>query len=67
MKFEAAIYNEQVLAALKEGLHHKDLSDDWADTHYIEVSARDEEDAWRIFRRKYRSENGYVIKTVETL
>jgi len=29
-----------VRAALREGEHHRDLRDEWADQHYIEVRAR---------------------------
>lgn len=66
-RFEAAIYNEDVLSALKEGLHHKDLKDDWADTHYFEFKANSMDEAWVIMQRKYRSENGFVIKAIECL
>lgn len=64
-KFEAAIYNDHVLAALKEGEHHKDLDDEWANTHYFEVSANTIEEAWTKTKRKYREEHGYVIKAIE--
>tara|TARA_R110002072_G_scaffold77943_3_gene181196 strand:+ start:299 stop:511 length:213 start_codon:yes stop_codon:yes gene_type:complete len=67
LKFEAAIYNEEVLAALQEGEHHKDLSDSWADTHYFDVYAVSIEQAWEKMRRKYSADRGFVIKAIEAV
>ena len=64
-KFEAAIYNEEVLAALQEGEHHKNLYDSWAETHYFEIYASSLEDAWDRMRRKYSTDRGFIIKSVE--
>ncbi len=66
-RFEAAIYNENVLNALKDGVPHKDLKDDWADTHYFEFKARSIDEAWDMMKRKYRAEHGFVIKAIEPL
>ena len=65
--FEAAVYNEDVLLAIKDGEHHKDLDDDWADTHYFEIEARNAEEAWDIARRKWRAGHGFVVKAIEQL
>ena len=65
IKFEAAIYNEQVLNALKEGEHHKNLDDEWADTHYFDVYADSEDEAWTKIKRKYRADHGFIIKAIE--
>lgn len=64
-KFEAAIYNEQVLEAMKDGDHHKDLDDEWADTHYFDVFAESIDEAWAKTKRKYRRDHGFVIKAIE--
>lgn len=64
IKFEAAIYNQQVLDALKEGDHHKNLADDWADTHYFDVFADSMEEAWSKTKRKYRVDHGFIIKAI---
>ncbi|GLQ05606.1 hypothetical protein [Sneathiella chinensis] len=64
-KYEVAIYNDHVLRALQQGDHHKDLADAWADTHYFEVSAASETDALAKMKRKYRPENGFVIKEIQ--
>ncbi|NVK17922.1 MAG: hypothetical protein HWE30_04440 [Methylocystaceae bacterium] len=58
--YEVAIYNELVKQAVKNG-EHSQYSDDWADTHYIEVSARDESDARRKILTKYPKEKGFMI------
>ncbi|WP_339631528.1 hypothetical protein [uncultured Sneathiella sp.] len=65
LKFEAAIFNEEVLTAIQDGEHHKNLSDSWAETHYFEIYASSLEDAWEKMRRKYSAERGFVIKSVE--
>jgi hypothetical protein len=66
-KFEAAIYNEDVAAALRDGSHHKDLSDDWAETHYIEFHAASMDAAWDKMRQKYRAGQGFIIKAIDVV
>ncbi len=65
IKFEAAIFNQQVLNAIKDGEHHKDLDDEWANTHYFDVYADSETEAWAKMKRKFRSDHGFVIKAIE--
>ncbi|MEP3244314.1 MAG: hypothetical protein ABJN40_19455 [Sneathiella sp.] len=65
IKYEAAIFNEQVLEALRDGEHHKHLDDEWADTHYFDIVADTLEEAWSKARRKYRADHGFVIKAIE--
>lgn len=65
--FEAAVFNKDVLNLLKDGERHKDLSDDWANTHYFEIKAQTLEDAWDKARRKWRSSHGFVIKAVDLM
>jgi len=67
LKFEAAIYNKAVSDALQQGEHHKDLSDDWANTHYIEFQASNMDAAWEKMRLKYREAQGFVIRAIEAL
>ncbi|MEH6475338.1 MAG: hypothetical protein V7727_06595 [Sneathiella sp.] len=64
-KYEAAVFNEDVLNALKEGEHHKNLDDNWADTHYFDIQATSIDDAWDIANRKWRAGHGFVIKAIE--
>ena len=42
-KFEVAVYNMEVRQKLAEGEHHKRFTDDWADMHYVEIDADNEE------------------------
>ncbi|USG62089.1 hypothetical protein NBZ79_03760 [Sneathiella marina] len=65
LKFEAAIFNAEVLQALNDGDKHRNLSDDWAETHYIEFYAADIEEAWGKIQKKYRADKGFVIKTID--
>lgn len=65
--FEVAIYNRDVREALDDGGHHKQLSDDWADMHFIEVMAKDREDARAIMLRRYSPNRGYVITEIRQL
>ncbi|SCA55227.1 conserved hypothetical protein [Candidatus Terasakiella magnetica] len=61
--FEVAIYNELVKRAMQSG-EPAAYSDDWADTRYIEVSARDEMDARRKVLAKYPKDKGFVIRGI---
>ncbi|MEH6525858.1 MAG: hypothetical protein V7723_07265 [Sneathiella sp.] len=65
LKFEAAIFNKDVLQAVSDGSKHRNLSDDWAETHYIEFYAADVEAAWGKVQQKYRADKGFVIKTID--
>jgi len=65
--YEVAVYNEDVLNALKDGERHKDLNDDWADTHYFELKAETIDEAWSIAKRKWRPGHGFVIKAIEEM
>ena len=41
-KFEVAIYNQQVRDLVAEGDSHEYYDDEWADIHFLEVSAENE-------------------------
>jgi len=43
--FEFAIYNKEVRQKVADGERHKRFADDWADMHYIEIEADNEEQA----------------------
>lgn len=62
--FEIAIYNQEVRKLVAEGRRHRNLSDAWAETHYIEVKARSQQEARAQVARRYPAENGYVIEEV---
>jgi len=62
--FEITVYNQSVRDKLKEGERHRDLKDEWADPHYVEISAQDEPDARRKAMAKFPAEKGFVIVAV---
>lgn len=62
--FEIAVYNQTVRQRMKEGLRHRDLKDDWADMHYIEIKAENLEQAWERARTRFPADQGYVIDSV---
>jgi hypothetical protein len=61
--YEVEIYNELVKRAVNSG-EASQYSDEWADTRYIEVSARDEMDARRKILSKYPKDRGFVIRGI---
>ncbi|NVJ90588.1 MAG: hypothetical protein HWE34_02970 [Methylocystaceae bacterium] len=61
--YEVEIYNELVKRAVNSG-ETSQYSDEWADTRYIEVSARDEMDARRKILSKYPKDRGFVIRGI---
>jgi hypothetical protein len=61
--YEVAVYNDLVKRAVADG-DHADYSDDWADVHYIEISARNEADARRKILSKYPKERGFIIQGI---
>ena len=63
-KYEVAIYNEEVRQMIKQGDKHGFLDDDWADIHYIEITASDEREARDKAQSKYPPEQGYVIENI---
>ncbi len=64
MLFEAMIYNRDVRNLVAKKQRHDMYTNDWADLHYIEVEARDLNDARRIMERKYPPSRGFVIEQI---
>lgn len=62
--FEVAVYNSEVRACVADQRRHRDLSDDWADIHYIEIEAEDHAQALDKAQRRYPDRRGYVIEAV---
>jgi len=63
-KFEVAIHNNEVRRLVREGEKHRHLDDSWADTHYMEIDAKDEYDARSKMAARYPADLGYVIEQV---
>lgn len=62
--FEIAVYNRTVREKIKVGEHHRELKDDWADIHYVEIEANDMAAARRKAEGKFPRERGFVIEAV---
>ena len=60
--FEAAIYNREVRALVKENQSHSLFDDHWADVHLQNVEARDEDEARHTVGERYPPEDGFVIE-----
>jgi hypothetical protein len=67
-RFEVAIYNDAVKKSVREGDPNRTgLSDDWADTRYIEVKAETADMAKRKISARYPERRGFVILEVRQL
>ncbi len=62
--YEIPVYNSQVRQAIRNGDKHPSLGDEWADTHFITVSANSPEEAVIVCRRKHPERMGYVLGDV---
>ena len=64
-EFEIAIYNTDVRECVSEGRRHANLTDDWAEIHYIDVEALDSAAARAKIQIRYPEKRGFVIDSVE--
>lgn len=62
--YEIVLHNEHVRQRVRAGEHHRRYSDEWGDSHYIEIKADDEAGALARVRQKYPEEDGFVIEGV---
>ncbi len=62
--FEVAIFNSAVRQAVADGEHHSQYKDGWADIHYVEYEARDENDARARSQTRHPENHGFVIINV---
>ncbi|SLN32408.1 hypothetical protein [Oceanibacterium hippocampi] len=63
-KFEAQVFNAEVARLVASGRHHRELIDDWAKSHFIQILARDLDHASRKAESMFPGDRGYVINTV---
>ncbi len=67
-RYEVAIYNEKVKQSVREAERNRTgLSDDWADTRYIEITADSPEAAKRRIHARYPEHRGFVIVEVRKI
>jgi hypothetical protein len=64
-EYEVGIYNAEVRESVAEGRRHRNLTDDWAEIHYIDVDATDLEGARATILHRYPEKRGFVIDSVE--
>ncbi len=62
--FEIAVYNQAVREKIKLGERHRELKDEWADIHYVEIEAEDMASARRKAEGKFPQDRGFVIEDV---
>jgi hypothetical protein len=62
--FEVSIYNKDVRTLVKENQSHAIFDDQWADNHFQDVVAQDEDQARRLIAERYPSDDGFVINGV---
>ncbi len=60
-KFEVAVYNAEVRQKVEDGKRHSRFTDDWADMHYIEIEAANEELARAKIEVMHPSVQGFVF------
>ncbi|HEX9465868.1 MAG TPA: hypothetical protein VGB82_24985 [Alphaproteobacteria bacterium] len=67
-RFEVAIYNETIKKSVREGEPNRTgLSDEWADTRYIEVRADTPDAAKRKIHVRYPEHRGFVVLEVRQI
>ena len=67
-RYEVSIYNEEVKKSVREGDPNRTgLSDDWADTRYLEVRAESPDIAKRKILARYPERRGFVVLEVKQL
>ena len=63
-KFEVAVYNADVRQKVADGKRHSRFTDDWADMHYIEIEADNEELARAKIEAMHPSVQGFVLDNI---
>ncbi len=63
-KFEVAVYNAEVRQKVADDERHRRFTDDWADMHYIEIEADNEEQARAKIEVMHPSVQGFVLDNI---
>lgn len=64
MKFEVAVFNQEVKDLLAKNHKHEFLNDVWAERNYIEIEAFSLDEAKKTANRRYPKDQGYVVEEV---
>jgi hypothetical protein len=62
--FEVALYNKDVRSLVKDNQSHDFFDDQWADTHFHDVIAKDENEARQLIAERFPEADGFVIEKV---
>ncbi len=62
--YEIGVYNKDVRDLVNDAQSHRELSDDWANIHFIEIKARDQSHALTKMRARYPENRGFVISEI---
>ncbi len=63
-RFEIVLYNSIVRDLVERQESHKDLKDEWAENHYLEVFARNADEARRKIESRYPPRKGFVVAEI---
>ena len=67
-RYEVAIFNEKVKTSVREAVPNRTgLSDEWADTRYIEIRAATPDEARRKVLSRYPEHRGFVVVEVRQM
>lgn len=66
-RFEIAVYNTEVAAAISRGERHKRYDDGWAETRYVDINAPSLNEARLRAAAKYPVSAGFVIQSITPL
>ncbi len=63
-RYEVALYNQKVRDSLDRGERLRQLSADWSEIRYVELSARNREDLHDKLEQRFPTRRGFVIEHI---
>ena len=63
-KYEVAIYNKDVRDCIEDDKEHPQFDSGWAEQRYLQIDARDSDDARRGVHRRYPENKGFIIANI---
>ncbi len=66
-KFEVAVFNQEVRNCVKIAERHPKYDDTWENIHYVEILARDLNEAKRAAAKRFPPSDGFVIDLIEEM
>lgn len=65
--FEFSLYNSEVRDLVENGESHSQFDDNWAEQHYIQIEAVDEQRARKELEKRFPQKKGFVCTSVLNL